>query len=65
MAYATGRCMCHQALRAPFEVEDVVAMVRKVFSGRAAFHDGEDEMSRPASPCITSAATRRACNRSE
>jgi hypothetical protein len=33
MAYATGRCMCHQALRAPFEVEDVVAMVRKVFLG--------------------------------
>ncbi|HSZ67397.1 MAG TPA: N-acyl homoserine lactonase family protein [Xanthobacteraceae bacterium] len=44
MAYATGRCMCHQALRAPFEVEDIVAMVRKVFSGRAAFHDGEDEI---------------------
>ena len=44
MAYATGRCMCHQALRLPFEVEDVVAMVRKVFSGRCAFHDGEDEI---------------------
>src|SRR5271154_2367013 len=44
MAYATGRCMCHQALRAPFEVEDVVAMVRKVFSGRAVFHDGDDEI---------------------
>ena len=44
MAYATGRCMCHQALRAPFEVEDVVAMVRKVFLGRAAFHDGVGEI---------------------
>jgi glyoxylase-like metal-dependent hydrolase (beta-lactamase superfamily II) len=44
MAYATGRCMCHRALKAPFEVEDVVAMVRKVFAGRAAFHDGEDEI---------------------
>ncbi len=44
MAYATGRCMCHQALRAPFEVDDVVAMVRKVFAGRCAFHDGEDEI---------------------
>ena len=44
MAYATGRCMCHQALRMPFEVDDVVAMVRKVFDGRAAFHDGEDEI---------------------
>jgi glyoxylase-like metal-dependent hydrolase (beta-lactamase superfamily II) len=44
MAYATGRCMCHQALRLPFEAEDVVAMVRKVFTGRAAFHDGDDEI---------------------
>lgn len=44
MAYATGRCMCHDALRMPFEVDDVVAMVRKVFDGRAAFHDGEDEI---------------------
>jgi glyoxylase-like metal-dependent hydrolase (beta-lactamase superfamily II) len=44
MAYATGRCMCHQQTRLPFEVEDVVAMVRKVFSGRAAFHDGEAEI---------------------
>ena len=40
MAYATGRCMCHQHLRVPFEEEDVVAMVRKVFAGRVTFHDG-------------------------
>ena len=32
MAYATGRCMCHALLRLPFEEEDVVAMVRKVFA---------------------------------
>jgi glyoxylase-like metal-dependent hydrolase (beta-lactamase superfamily II) len=44
MAYATGRLMCHTALRLPFEVDDVVAMVRKVFAGRVAFHDGEDEI---------------------
>ena len=44
MAYATGRCMCHRALRLPFEVEDVIAMVRKVFTGRCAFHDGEDQI---------------------
>jgi glyoxylase-like metal-dependent hydrolase (beta-lactamase superfamily II) len=44
MAYATGRCMCHGALRLPFEAEDVVAMVRKVFDGRVAFHDGADEI---------------------
>jgi glyoxylase-like metal-dependent hydrolase (beta-lactamase superfamily II) len=28
----------------PFEVDDVVSMVRKVFAGRVAFHDGEDEI---------------------
>jgi len=44
MAYATGRCMCHQTLRLPFEADDVVAMVRKVFTGRVVFHDGEDEI---------------------
>src|SRR5262245_37617762 len=44
MAYATGRCMCHAALRLPFEADDVVAMVRKVFAGRVTFHDGDDEL---------------------
>ena len=41
IAYATGRCMCHATLRIPFEADDVVAMVRKVFAGRVTFHDGE------------------------
>lgn len=41
MAFVTGRCMCHELLRHPFEEEDVVAMVRKVFAGRVAFYDGE------------------------
>jgi glyoxylase-like metal-dependent hydrolase (beta-lactamase superfamily II) len=44
MAYATGRCMCHAHLRLPFEEEDVIAMVRKVFAGRVAFHDGVDQI---------------------
>jgi glyoxylase-like metal-dependent hydrolase (beta-lactamase superfamily II) len=44
LAYATGRCMCHDMLRMPFEVEDVVAIVRKVFAGRVAFHDGTEEV---------------------
>jgi glyoxylase-like metal-dependent hydrolase (beta-lactamase superfamily II) len=44
MAYATGRCMCHAFTRMPYESEDVVAMVRKVFTGRVAFHDGDDEI---------------------
>ena len=44
MAYATGRCMCHQILRQPFDADDIAAMVRKVFAGRAEFHDGEAEI---------------------
>jgi glyoxylase-like metal-dependent hydrolase (beta-lactamase superfamily II) len=40
MHYCTGRCMCHAHLRQTFEAEDVVAMVRRVFDGRAQFHDG-------------------------
>ncbi len=44
MAYATGRCMAHGHLRLPFEAEDVVAMVRKVFAGRVRFHDGAGEI---------------------
>ena len=44
IAYATGRCMCHPVIRTPFEVEDVVAMVRRVYAGRVAFHDGAAEI---------------------
>ncbi len=40
MAYCTGRCMCHAVTRMPFEVTDVQAMVGRVFTGRARFHDG-------------------------
>lgn len=41
MNYVTGRCMCHPRLRYAFEVEDVVAMVRRLYDGRVNFIDGE------------------------
>jgi glyoxylase-like metal-dependent hydrolase (beta-lactamase superfamily II) len=44
MQFATGRCMCHAAIRQAFAVEDVTAMVRHVFAGRVAFHDGDEEL---------------------
>jgi glyoxylase-like metal-dependent hydrolase (beta-lactamase superfamily II) len=44
MGYATGRCMCHPLVRIPFEADDVVAMVRKVFADRVVFHDGTSEL---------------------
>lgn len=43
-AYATGRCMCHAPLRIPYDVEDVVTFVRKVYAGRVAFHQGQEEL---------------------
>jgi glyoxylase-like metal-dependent hydrolase (beta-lactamase superfamily II) len=44
MAFATGRCMCHPRLRYPFDVEDVVTMVRRVYAGRVNFIDGDEEI---------------------
>ncbi len=43
-AYATGRCMCHGPLRHPYDVEDVVGFVRKVYAGRVSFHNGQTEL---------------------
>jgi glyoxylase-like metal-dependent hydrolase (beta-lactamase superfamily II) len=44
MFFSTGRYMCHHHMRFPFDEEDVVAMVRRVFAGRVVFHDGDDEL---------------------
>lgn len=43
-AYATGRCMCHAPLRHPFDVEDIVEYVRRLYAGRVAFHQGSSEL---------------------
>ncbi|MGD9828193.1 MAG: N-acyl homoserine lactonase family protein [Hyphomicrobiaceae bacterium] len=44
MAFATGPCMCHPHMRAPFTADHVCAMVRNVYSGRVVFHDGDGEV---------------------
>ena len=44
MSYATGRCMCHAALRAPFDLTDILKMIEHVFNSRAVFHDGDAEL---------------------
>lgn len=41
MAFATGRPMTHAFMRAAYEVEDIVGMVRAVHAGRVVFHDGD------------------------
>lgn len=44
MAYATGRSMCHKVMRYPFDLEDILTMVRHVYSDRVIFHDGDAEL---------------------
>jgi glyoxylase-like metal-dependent hydrolase (beta-lactamase superfamily II) len=44
MMFVTGRYMCHAHIRMPFEEEDVVAMVRKLFRGRVVFHQGDEPL---------------------
>lgn len=44
MAYATGPCMCHDTLRMPFTAEHVCEAVKRVYSGRCVFHDGDGEV---------------------
>jgi glyoxylase-like metal-dependent hydrolase (beta-lactamase superfamily II) len=44
MSFATGRSMCHQTLRAPFDLANTLDMVRLVYSDRAVFHDGDVEL---------------------
>ncbi|MGI9452181.1 MAG: N-acyl homoserine lactonase family protein [Geminicoccaceae bacterium] len=41
MSYATGRYMCHPRIQTPFDVDHVTDMVRHVYTGRVAFHDGD------------------------
>jgi glyoxylase-like metal-dependent hydrolase (beta-lactamase superfamily II) len=40
VAFATGRCMCHRALRLPFDAEDVVTLVRRTYDDKVRHHDG-------------------------
>ena len=44
MSFCTGRCMCHPFVRQPFAVEDVTAMVGRVYAGNVRFHDGTGEV---------------------
>ncbi|HTT01407.1 MAG TPA: N-acyl homoserine lactonase family protein [Steroidobacteraceae bacterium] len=41
MSYATGRYMASEFFSYAYEVEEIVAMVRKVYAGRVQFHRGD------------------------
>ena len=44
MVYATGPCMCHDAIKMPFTVDHVCQMVQHVYAGRVAYHNGDAEI---------------------
>ncbi len=44
LAFATGPCMCDADLRMPYTADHVCDMVRKVYSGRVTFYDGDAEV---------------------
>lgn len=44
MAFATGPCMCGGDTPAPYTVDHVCQMVKRVFSGRVVFHDGDGQV---------------------
>jgi glyoxylase-like metal-dependent hydrolase (beta-lactamase superfamily II) len=44
MVYATGPCMCHDTLRMPFTADHICEAIKRVYSGRCVFHDGDGEV---------------------
>jgi len=44
MQYATGRHMAQAIFAHAYEVDEVVAMVRRVYAGRVRFHDGDAQL---------------------
>lgn len=44
MAYATGPCMCHDTLRMPFTAGHICEAIRRLYSGKVTFYDGEAQV---------------------
>ncbi|WP_417258715.1 N-acyl homoserine lactonase family protein [Celeribacter sp.] len=44
MTYATGPCMCHDHLRAPFSAGHVCEAVKRVYTGKMTFYEGDGEI---------------------
>jgi glyoxylase-like metal-dependent hydrolase (beta-lactamase superfamily II) len=44
MAYATGPCMCHDVLRMPFTADHVCEAIKRLYSGKVQFHDGDAQV---------------------
>ncbi|MEL7132336.1 MAG: N-acyl homoserine lactonase family protein [Pseudomonadota bacterium] len=44
MAYATGPCMCHTVMRYPYTAGHVIEAVKRLYSGKVTFHDGDGQI---------------------
>ncbi|SOH93870.1 Glyoxylase, beta-lactamase superfamily II [Monaibacterium marinum] len=44
MAYATGPCMCHDTLQKPFTANHICEAIKRLYSGKVIFHDGEAQV---------------------
>jgi glyoxylase-like metal-dependent hydrolase (beta-lactamase superfamily II) len=44
VAYATGACMCEEILQRPYTADHICSFVKKIYSGRVTFHDGDGEI---------------------
>lgn len=44
MAFATGPCMCHGTLRFPFTADHVCEAIKRLYSGKVIFHDGDAQI---------------------
>lgn len=44
MAFATGPCMCHDTLRMPFTADHVCEAIKRLYSGKVTFHDGDAQI---------------------
>lgn len=44
MAFATGPCMCHDHLRAPFTAGHICEAVKRLYSGKVIFPEGEAQI---------------------
>lgn len=44
MAFATGPCMCHDTLRMPFTAAHVCEAIKRLYTGRVIFHDGDGQV---------------------
>jgi glyoxylase-like metal-dependent hydrolase (beta-lactamase superfamily II) len=44
MAFATGPCMCHDALRMPFTAGHVCTAIERLYAGKLTFYDGDAQI---------------------